>query len=238
MTAPADDLAGSKTPESRWQQVGLGQDLPERKAAELAPSGSRVVVLAPHPDDEVLGCGGAVAALARAGVVVHVVGVTDGENSHPSRAAELRHVRARERDEALRRLGIEDAHVHRLGLRDGGVADDDVVDAVRPLLTETDLVLAPWEHDGHPDHDAVGRAARRLPGHRLSYLVWAWVWAGPGDLPQEHAFHVRLGQAGMREKERAVAAFVSQVEGPEPILPRHVLDRMIRPDEVLLEGPA
>ena len=47
--------------------------------ASPLPEASAVVVFAPHPDDEVFGCGGALALHARAGVSVHVVLLTEGE---------------------------------------------------------------------------------------------------------------------------------------------------------------
>ena len=47
----------------------------------------RTVVLAPHPDDESLGCGGLLARLAAHGVPARVVVVTDGAQSHPGSAA-------------------------------------------------------------------------------------------------------------------------------------------------------
>lgn len=43
---------------------------------------NRIVVFAPHPDDETLGCGGTVAKEASDGNIVHIVFVTDGRNSH------------------------------------------------------------------------------------------------------------------------------------------------------------
>ena len=42
-----------------------------------------VLVLAPHPDDETLGCGAALAAAVTAGYAVRVVAATDGDGSHP-----------------------------------------------------------------------------------------------------------------------------------------------------------
>ncbi|HEX7356055.1 MAG TPA: PIG-L family deacetylase [Mycobacteriales bacterium] len=237
MTIPRPDLTGRGTPESFWLRVGVPGRLPARRASDLAAGRPRVVVLAPHPDDEVLGCGGTLAVLAQAGAEVHVVAVTDGESSHPGRAAELRDRRVHERADALGYLSLEDATVHRLGLPDGSVQDEDVVSLTRPLVTEADLLLAPWDRDGHPDHDATGRAAARLPGRRLSYLVWAWHWAVDDDLPLDRAFRIHLGDAGRRDKERAVAAFASQLTGDAPILPPHVLERLVRPDEVLIEEP-
>lgn len=235
MSTVVRNLTGIGTPESVWQRDGIPRRLPVCQVASLARAGGHVLVLAPHPDDEVLGCGGVAAALAGAGVRVDLVAVTDGESSHPGRADELRSVRAQERVTALHRLGLDDAHVHRLGLPDGGVSEDRVVTAVRPLTDETTVVLAPWEHDGHPDHDAVGRAALQLPGRHLAYLVWAWHWAIPDDLPLDRAMRIPLGDKGMRAKAHAADAFTSQLEGDAPILPRHVLDRLIRSDETLLE---
>lgn len=235
MTALTRDLTGLGTPEAVWQQERVPLRLPVRKVASLAPAGGRVLLLAPHPDDEVLGCGGIAAGLARAGLQVDLVAVTDGESSHPGRGDELRSVRAQERVTALARLGLDGAQVHRLGLPDGDVSEDRVVDAVRPLADDAALILAPWEHDGHPDHDAVGRAALRLHGRHLAYLVWAWHWAGPEDLPLDRAIRIPLTDKGMRAKAAAVNAFTSQLEGDAPILPSHVLDRLLRSDEVLIE---
>lgn len=46
-------------------------------------AGKAVTVLAPHPDDESLGCGGALAAAVESGQDVTVVALTDGSGSHP-----------------------------------------------------------------------------------------------------------------------------------------------------------
>ncbi|RKJ98019.1 PIG-L family deacetylase, partial [Pseudoroseomonas wenyumeiae] len=74
----------------------------------LAPGG--LVVLAPHPDDESLGCGGLLAAAAQAGRAVAVVFVSDGGASHPRsrrypRLA-LRRLREAEALAALAALGL------------------------------------------------------------------------------------------------------------------------------------
>jgi LmbE family N-acetylglucosaminyl deacetylase len=50
---------------------------------QFAPRGSRVIVVSLHSDEEVLGCGGTLALLAREGYEVLVVGVTDGEAAYP-----------------------------------------------------------------------------------------------------------------------------------------------------------
>ena len=77
---------------------------------------------------------------------------------------------------------------------------------------ERTLLAAPWRHDGHPDHEAVGRAAavaaRRTDARLVEYPVWMWHWGTEQDLPWPDARVVRLddtgprGQAGGRRRAR------------------------------------
>jgi LmbE family N-acetylglucosaminyl deacetylase len=102
------------------------------------------------------------------------------------------------------------------------------------LVGPDDVVLAPWPGDGHPDHDACGAAVADLPGRHWSYLVWAWHWAAPDELPWDRAFRNPLPADVVAAKRAAVEAFTSQLVGPAPILPPAVLARLLRRDEVLL----
>ena len=87
-----------------------------------AAAWTSAVILAAHPDDEVLGAGGVVCLLAAAGSRLRLIAVTDGEASHPGHGdpAALARRRAQERAAALRELGAADAEVVRLGLPDSG----------------------------------------------------------------------------------------------------------------------
>ena len=103
------------------------------------------MVIAPHPDDEVLGTGGLLRQLAATGSAIEIVAVTDGEASHPKSTRvsrrELAETRARERRVALDRLGVRPSRLTRLGLPDGGVAgwSDRLEDTiVRHLATGRD----------------------------------------------------------------------------------------------------
>ena len=74
----------------------------------------KVLVVAPHPDDETLGCGGLISLLAQNGRVFYIVFVTDGSASHRNSsawpAARLATQREREASNALACLGIENGH--------------------------------------------------------------------------------------------------------------------------------
>lgn len=208
----------------------------------------RVVMLAPHPDDEVLPAGGLLQLLAAAGFEVHVVAITDGESSHPRARitpSDLAARRAAERDRALGLLCVQ-ARVTRLGCADGGVDDERLAPRLAALLQGAALCLSPWQHDGHPDHDATGRAAAMAcagTGTRHVQLpIWAWHWGRPDsdDLPWERARRVDLPPAVLAAKRAAIAAYRTQIgplgplPGEETVLPSAVLARFVRPFEIVL----
>lgn len=207
---------------------------------ELALSTRRVVVVAPHPDDETLAVGGLLAELVQRQVEVTVVAVTDGEGSHPDQPG-LASRRRREQEAACAALGI-DVQIERLHLPDRQVAEH--IDVVASLLDDRcdpDTVLvAPWEHDGHSDHDACGRAARRVATSAdstlLAYPVWAWQWADPQDLEHLSMRKITLSAPSREAKDAAIACYRSQTTdafGP-PILTEQMLRRFHRPHEAVL----
>ena len=202
-----------------------------------------VAVIAAHPDDEVLGAGGLMAMLAAAGVRLRLIAVTDGEASHPGAdPAVVARTRIAESAAALDRLGAGDAEVIRLGFPDAGVADHE--EELAAVLAERcagfGACLAPWEADGHADHEAAGRAARRAVPDMLAYPVWMWHWATPGDprVPWQRACRVALPADAAARKRSAIAAFASQLTDREgglaPILPAGVVAHFTRRQEVLL----
>lgn len=236
------------TPESAWRR---STNLAELPAIDLGRP-RKVIVVAPHPDDEVLGAGGVLQTFVASGIPIEVLAVTDGEGSHPRASASriecLRNTRPSESELALRRLGLVDPSVTRLRLPDGQVAG--VEDRVREslgFLGVDDLVLAPWWLDGHPDHDACGRAASdaaaRVGARSLHYLVWAWHWADPcgADVPWEQSRRFDFARSSRARKRWSIEAFGSQIRplGPDPgdgpVLPPAVLRRFTRGFEVFID---
>lgn len=181
--------------------------------------GGRVLVLSAHPDDEVLAVGGWLAGQTARDVTF--VTATDGEASHPDSPTvspdRLRATRPGELVSALQTLGFATPDVRRLGLPDGGLTDafGRLLAALEPLVARADLVLAPFESDGHPDHDAVGRAAVTLSGVDTvlwRFPVWTWAWTEPDRqswLPDLR--RLDCSSVARVRKRRAIDAFVTQV---------------------------
>ncbi len=203
------------------------------------PTG-RALVVAPHPDDEVFGIGGLLHDLGRLGWSVDLVAVTDGEGAFgtaPGRA----HLARRRRQEqhcALHQLGLGTATVHRLGLPDGDLQGHEAAIAagVQAVAGGADWLLTTWCHDGHPDHEATGRAvalvAAELGIALAQFPVWGW-----RRFPRSGRWRWPLGTGTSTAKHAAMAAFASQLEpSPHgaPVVPAALMERWRRADEVLL----
>lgn len=246
--AAADAIDAPGTPEADWASWPALDRLP----AVPLPAGP-VVVVAAHPDDEVLGFGGTMAALAAHGTDVQVLSVTDGEGSHPHStrltAARLAAVRAAELRDALGDLGLPSLRPQRLRIPDTQVHRHET--AVRHQITarlyavNAALCVAPWTGDLHSDHEAAGRAAAaacRSSGVPLwMYPVWMWHWARPADprVPWDSAARLLLPAGAARRKAAALGRFVSQIhplgdgDGDAAILPPEELAHHTRPFEVV-----
>lgn len=242
-------IRGEGTTEAEWHRWPGLASLPAIDLRALVPEGSRAVVVAPHPDDEVLAVGGLLAQLADSGTPVEVIAVTDGTASHRGStewtAERLAQARPRESLRALRRLGLS-IEPARLGMPDGGLKNVRALLAARlvSLLRPRDVVFTTWRQDGHPDHEVTGQAcalAAASAGARLVEVpVWGWHWSRPGDprMPWANAFRLPLSEDAVRRKRAAVKAFTSQLKsdtstGSGPVLRATTVERAARPYEVV-----
>ena len=232
------------TDERTWAAWRWLSTLPGNGLAGLAGITSAVIVAA-HPDDEVLGVGGLISVLAASSARLRLVAVTDGERSHRghSAPAALARRRTAETTAALRALGAQAAEVVRLRLPDSGLAsrEDELTAALAPLVADFDLCLAPWDHDMHPDHETAGRAARRAGPRALYYYpVWMWHWASPADprVPWDQALRIPLPPRAAARKRAAISCFGSQTQdrghGLGPVLAPGMIAHFTRTIEVLL----
>ena len=152
--------------------------------------GRSALVVAPHPDDESLGCGGLIAEAARLGETVHVAVVTDGAGSHfgshTHRPELLKQLRRGETLEAVAVLGVPPERVSFLEIPDGrapprGAAAQAAGQRLAALARHVaaGTIFTSWNYDTHPDHVASHRyaaaAAREAQASLFSYPVWAWM---------------------------------------------------------------
>jgi len=132
------------------------------------PDAQKVLVLAPHPDDETIGCGGTIALYSSKGVDVHLAVISPGENIalEYSEDIDIAAVRRQELEVSSQILGIQ--NVYFLGFPDGQLALNkegieeklkDIIDEINP-----DIIFAPCPFEHHADHRAVSEVA-------ISFLI-------------------------------------------------------------------
>jgi LmbE family N-acetylglucosaminyl deacetylase len=221
------------------------------------------LVVAPHPDDEALGCAGAIALLRQQDIAVHILVVSDGVQSHPNSckypAPALKQLREAETRCAMATLGIEESHITFLGLPDGSIPMKGAVkfkEAVHQCcgyLTTVNpkIIFAPWRSDPHPDHRATWQileAALKqtaLFPRAIEYPIWDW------DPKQQQPYYQisskvwRLDIAEVIQlKKKAINMYRSQTtdlidDDPTGFrLTSQMLSHFAYPWEIYLEGNA
>jgi len=197
------------------------------------------VVLAPHPDDETLGCGALIARKTSAGAAVWVAFASLGTDSHRSRhltSQQLGEIRRAEAREACRRLGVAEERVLFLSEVDRIATAAAPIAAALGALLDTarpDELYVVSGLDEHPDHAALNAIVTdRLASGAIAcpvyeYPVWFWAdrqaarrWlAGVGrtiakvrDARGGYLAPVAVSTDGfLAQKRRALAAHATQV---------------------------
>lgn len=192
----------------------------------------RVLVIAPHPDDESLACGGLLLATGEAGAARHVVVLTDGDNNPwPQRWIEKRWridatARARwgarrraEAQAALDVLGVARDARSFLGWPDAGLTDllmrepatvahalTAQIDAFRPTH-----IAIPALGDAHPDHAAAHAIARFALMHAQAPAALCLIYAVHGAKEDAQAQVVALDARQRELKRRAILQHQTQM---------------------------
>lgn len=190
-----------------------------------------ILIVAPHPDDETLGCGGAIALLQKLGYSVRVLVVSDGTKSHPNSRQypplRLRAVREAETLAAMALLGVKTKQVSFLRLPDGAIPTPDApsseqaITACQAYLSQhiPKTIFLPYRFDPHPDH----RATWQLIHHVLSslsqfpylveYPIWDWDVEQRNPLLDSQQFKVwRIDITEVIAlKQQAIALYQSQI---------------------------
>ncbi|MBL8879179.1 MAG: PIG-L family deacetylase [Phycisphaerales bacterium] len=199
---------------------------------------SKVLVVAPHPDDEVLGCGGTIRRMVQTGEHVTVAIVTRGTPLYPD--AQVERVRA-EAAVAAQRLGVHslkflDLPVTMLHL----MPEHELNAAFFKLIRETepDTLFLPFVGDRHEDHRQIFDAAlvaSRPDGrrYRVSRIccyetVSETHWAAPAiEAVFNPTWYVNIG-ATLVDKLDAMRCYVSQLEENIPARTIQAIEALAR----------
>lgn len=218
-------------------------------------SQDRILILAVHPDDETLGCGGLIQQAITVGASVHVAFITNGDNNPwPQRYVENRwkitsmdrrrwgQRRQSEALDALAVLGVRKANAIFLGLPDQGVTylldtgADEAITLLASTISEVDptLLLGPALDDTHRDHNAVAvladMALAQLPETSRPRLL---TYITHGEKIFTTAHHtIDLTRAQLETKRRAILCHRTQMA-----LSRNRFLRYARAQEVYFNPP-
>mgnify|MGYP002447786804 FL=1 len=178
-----------------------------------------VLIVAPHPDDEVLGCSGLIQRLLNEGKQVDVAILSGGGKSHAgcckideSTLIESRRNLSRKAAEIL---GLSLEHLHFLDYPDGCIAFDcSETDLLKKLIKtlQPKAIFVPHKGEGWSDHLEAGRIVRKLVGEMsgvslYEYCVWFWyynVW----NIDRKNSFVLTMTKEDLFRKNEAINAYV------------------------------
>ena len=212
-------------------------------------NGLSVLVLAPHPDDEVFGCGGTLHRMVRAGARVYVLYLTNGTTEHFADSGRSTAAQRRlEIDAVARRLGFADTAIALEGddyhLQLDSVPQKTLIDVIErrsPLSIETlepDLLLIPPDNDYNQDHRATHRAAvtalrpaadayRHFCPTVLCYELPYHQWQ-PGTSEPIPECLVSLSDDDMQARLDALSLYLSQLKSDVSPLSAHGIETLAR----------
>lgn len=244
-------IYGDGTDKQTWLNWSGLKQLTQLNIAQCFPAKQRVVIIAPHPDDEIMGCAGLLQQLSALDRSILLIAVTNGTASHPHsslyRAEKLNLIRPQETQAALQVLGIDNIEVLQLNIQDGAVASqlDRLYQDIHDITESSDVLVTTFHKDGHPDHEFTAQVVSRIAIEKqiscYEVLIWAWHWASPDDaqIPWEQALLLNMTAAQVELKKGAIACFVSQTQADEStgqpaILSQKTIQRILMPYEVYI----
>lgn len=209
-------------------------------------NGKKILIFAPHPDDETWGCGGTIVKRISEGYEVIIVVITDGRHafsklfgihSDPT-PDELKEIRKKEVKRATKILGVREKNLIFLEFEDGYLekyekeAGEKIIQILKKNSPEE--VFFPYKKDAHPDHRATNRtvinAIRELKLNSRKYqysIMHKWGRIGPKidvllNLIKRNMIYVDISEF-LPLKEKAIKEFKSEVtvissEQQEPLL--------------------
>lgn len=204
------------------------ENIPLRTEQTVKSFGNTLIV-APHPDDESLGCGGVIALLKKYGLSVSILVLSDGTQSHPNSKKfppnKLRKLRESECSNAAAILGLDPKHdVTFCRFPDTQVPGEEsekyksAVARLKLFLASKNAqtIFVPWRRDPHPDHRATYQLIIKAKdqNHRIvEYPIWLYTTEEKFDAPlksEVSAFRLDVSSV-LKIKRQAISAHCSQI---------------------------
>lgn len=178
-----------------------------------------VLVLAPHPDDEVFGCGGLIARLVSQGCPPQVAVITGGGASHRTCCSvseeEIIEARRALTHKAMKSLELPESNIHEFNFPDGGINANAVANnpEIKRLIEDLhpDVILVPHHGEGWPDHLAVheiGLAVATEGTEVWEYCVWMWYYM-QRNLDWSSARKIKMSESEHAKKIKAISDYQS-----------------------------
>lgn len=188
------------------------------------------LIVAPHADDESLGCGGVISLLRKFGQNVYILLLSDGTLSHPNSkeypAEKLRDLREKELLDASEILGVPAENIIFCRYKDRNVPSihhegfENAVNSISKMMgmIQPQSIFVPWRRDPHPDHQAAFQlinASETSNAKIYEYPIWLKELGKEGDEPsQDETMPFRLNISSvLAQKQEAISQHRSQING-------------------------
>lgn len=181
-------------------------------------TGKRILLVAPHPDDEIIGCAGLIQQTLKTGKKIDVVILTGGGKSHSNCCNidedTLIETRRKLSRKAAQIVGLPLEHLHFLNYPDGGISyKNRETERLKQLIEELspEAIFIPHKGEGWSDHVEAGNVIRKLKlsGIQLyEYCVWFWyynVW----NIDWENAYCIKMTPEQHKIKLKAMQAYIT-----------------------------
>ncbi|MEO5909665.1 MAG: PIG-L deacetylase family protein [Pelobium sp.] len=185
------------------------------------------LIIAPHADDESLGCGGVISLLRKYNIPVYILLLTDGTLSHPNSLEypeeKLRNLRESELLNATKVLNVPDKNVIFCRYKDRSVprlGDANFINALSDInkivsIVDPQSIFVPWRNDPHPDHVAAYQLVNNANTQKAKvyeYTIWLNALGEANDFPdtaEVKPFRLDISSV-ISLKQQAIASHQSQ----------------------------
>lgn len=180
---------------------------------------AKALVIAPHPDDEIIGCAGLIQSLLQNGKQVDIILMTGGGSSHHGCCnideETLINARRRLTKDAAQIIGLSADRIHFLDYPDGSISTDNPeTEKLLELITDLspDAIFVPHKGDGWSDHIMTGEIVRDIIKDNKSislyeYCVWFWYY-NYWNIDWKQARVLKMTKQQAKTKNQAIDAYI------------------------------